>query len=723
MKAGLSIVRAVLMGSLVLALVMPITAEKRAFASHNGTCAVNVSVNIQTDYYNESPRNNQDGTYFAGDAFDFTVDFSYGGSGVCKDPQLDVYTSGDLSISCDSYRYGGCISGHVEISTDADIEGHTLYAKGRASHRHCSLVTDVCWWHTHQDSDSYTARVVDPELDVNLVIINMTDADGYTMRNLDGSYYLYDAIAVRHEVDYRFKNDRIGTVEPVTARGFGIAKDLEYDCKDIVCTYTVEDAALTPYTDIYDYGYGITLYNATTPEDYGNQVFDYQTKLYNIGKEFIGNSASNSANALVVKYQPRYDVYPYLILRDGDQWSYGKRIAIATHYLGSEGGEKDDAAGLHEFRRSKINNFTYKAYAFNVTTDKVDITGVDGSNLEWKESESPDDKVLENTLTGRHATFVKAGYGKFVFSYPIKDYITSTRLENVTVDSVFQSRFFAGSDTTQLFVMNYTYPAVKFGNAITVRPVDSEGDLNSMPLQIQLVPAIDEGAIYLHDYLRDKIIYDTGDARFADIVLDDAYGRANDASSTSGELTLNTNMTSLYILDLTTTIWPDKMEVPLHYALAGPTPYVITIEANGKIKTLKAALYTHYSDQEFIINMDNDNMLNATRQGKVVDIYPDRNFGAITRLTVNGTDYDMKCAFGCSINDKSAIFIEAYNEWDGRASASVPDAPTSEFESTEPPVSKGNYGPMMIALMGLLAAIAIAYIIQRWVKRMGGVFL
>lgn len=120
------------------------------------------------------------------------------------------------------------------------------------------------------------------------------------------------AVVIGYEVDYRFKSGRIGTVEPVTTKDSSITKVLEYDCKGgAVCTYAVEGAALT-HTDSYDYGYGITLYNGTMPEDYGNQVFDYQTKLYHIGREFTGNTASNSTD--VVKYQPRYDVYPYLFL-------------------------------------------------------------------------------------------------------------------------------------------------------------------------------------------------------------------------------------------------------------------------------------------------------------------------------------------------------------------------------------------------------------------------
>jgi hypothetical protein len=69
------------------------------------------------------------------------------------------------------------------------------------------------------------------------------------------------AVAIRYEVDYRFKSSRIGTVEPVTTKDSSITKVLEYDCKGgAVCTYAVEGAALT-HTDSYDYGYGITLYN------------------------------------------------------------------------------------------------------------------------------------------------------------------------------------------------------------------------------------------------------------------------------------------------------------------------------------------------------------------------------------------------------------------------------------------------------------------------------
>lgn len=180
-RFDLSIARIVLLTALALSILFLGTLAsppQEAQASHNGTCRVNVSVDIQPDDYNGLPRNNPDGTYFAGDAFDFTVDFDYGGTGTCKDPELDVYTSGDLSISCDSSRYGGCVNGHVEIDPSASIGSHSLQAKGSVKHRHCSLITDTCWWHTHRDSDRYSASVIDPELTVNLKVINMIDSDG-----------------------------------------------------------------------------------------------------------------------------------------------------------------------------------------------------------------------------------------------------------------------------------------------------------------------------------------------------------------------------------------------------------------------------------------------------------------------------------------------------------------------------------------------------------------
>ena len=46
------------------------------------------------------------------------------------------------------------------------------------------------------------------------------------------------------------------------------------------------------------------------------------------------------------------------ILKNSDQYSYDKSIAIAAHHFSSECGERDDA-GQHEFGQSKITNFMY----------------------------------------------------------------------------------------------------------------------------------------------------------------------------------------------------------------------------------------------------------------------------------------------------------------------------------------------------------------------------
>lgn len=690
---------------------------REAYAADD--CWVSVPIDTIPVSFNGYIRNNPDGSYFAGDAFNFTVSFNYGGGGVCSSPSLSVYTSEGLSITtCDSFNAGGCVKGHVEVSTGAKISDHFLYADGSISHRHCTL--KFCWWHTHSASNSYTARVIDPKPTLALRIVNMTDADGYRMRNLDESYYLQDAIAVRHEVDYLFKNDRIGTIEPITTKTFVISKkEAEFDCKSgILCSYTLVNPAITPFSDTYNYGYGITLYNGTSSIDYGNQIFNYQTKLYNIGQEFTGNTVTNSTSALVVKYQPKYDVYPYIILKDEDQWSYGKRLAIAAHYVGSEGGAKDDTFGIHEQRRSKINNYTYVAYAYNVT-ESVPITKDENGTsiiLKWQFTDSLDPaEALGSTDQGKHAMFVKTGYAKLVLDYPVKDYITKTRLENVTLDGVFVSKRFAGNENTNLFNLNYTYPAVKFGNTVTVKAVDSGGGVDPIPLGITLVPLNDT----LHGYLRDKIIQDTGDAKFADIVLDDVYDRNNAASGT-GFIALKVNMTSLLVPDLSETIWGDKMSIPLHYALAGLTPYVITIDAKGVTKTLNVTLYQHYSDLEFLVNMDDDNVLNATRYGHNVVITPDKNFGSITALKVNGTDYDLNCRFGCTIFNDKAMLLDAYNEWGGKAHATISAATTPEVEL--PPPSSSNLTVFYVSLAGSLGVVVLYFAVKRWLKILGKLF-
>ena len=53
-----------------------------------------------------------------------------------------------------------------------------------------------------------------PNLAVDMWTVGeeFTEDDGYTSRNLDESYYVWDAINVVHNPIYEFKNDRVGTI-------------------------------------------------------------------------------------------------------------------------------------------------------------------------------------------------------------------------------------------------------------------------------------------------------------------------------------------------------------------------------------------------------------------------------------------------------------------------------------------------------------------------------
>lgn len=212
----------------------------------------------------------------------------------------------------------------------------------------------------------FTPSILDPNIAISVTKENLTDSDGYTIRNLDGTYYLWDAINVIHKPIYRWQNERGGTLETVTTKKYDITNEKEFECQKKsagTCDYTLEHSHVQSWNKVFDHGAGLTIYNGTSDKDLGRHFFQYKIDLFNIGRYL--NTTSGFTDTLIVRYDPVYQNYAYNMLKDDHWWAYGNRPAVALHYYGSIGGGPDDSSGIHEFRRSKLNGFDYSGYAFD----------------------------------------------------------------------------------------------------------------------------------------------------------------------------------------------------------------------------------------------------------------------------------------------------------------------------------------------------------------------
>ncbi len=212
-----------------------------------------------------------------------------------------------------------------------------------------------------------------------------------------------------------------------------------------------------------------------------------------------------------MEYEPIYESYVYPDLSDDQTVAFEDRIAYSLHYFGSEStaANPDDEIGVHEDRRSKINDYFYTTWgadlwefelldiSLNIVTDYSEIV-----DLVWDESydvgiitnEVPVGKSVE--IAGElipsefpaivpyevegHGTanFLKAGYGKIKFTNDnILDVVLDPvlkipRFENSTVFNTLESDHFAGHDVTFLTSDEYMYLESFFNNLVLVLQSD-----------------------------------------------------------------------------------------------------------------------------------------------------------------------------------------------------------------------------------------------------------
>ncbi|MBI5146741.1 MAG: hypothetical protein HZA84_05925 [Thaumarchaeota archaeon] len=458
-----------------------------------------------------------------------------------------------------------------------------------------------------------------------------------------------------------------------------------------------------PWFRVYEYGSGSTIYNSTQG-DIGKHLLTYKVELFNLGK--LIHRDENKTQPLIVIYDPVYENYPYLVLKDEYWWSWGNRQGIALEYKGSDGGGPDDPPILYENRRSKINLHDASGFALNpIEIRKLNQTfsWISASQIHIDPAKQCYDVAMDSTSfeakNQNTAMFVKSGYGKISFDWPIVGVMLQKRYVDATIDNVLQSASFAGFGIKNLTEYRYIYPNVKFNNPVKILTYHSDGSMTNYRISVKMVPDVSRGAEYTQDYVCKKITHDGYKKEIANIVVDDMYDRKNEGNGT-GLLNLRTLLTSTWFPPFYKILADDPLDLHINEGYAALSPFEITLAVGGKIRTVNG-LVNFLSPFVHTVNLDSDNVLNVTESFGFVRITPNSKFGDIVRITVNGNELKQDCTNGCTttIFANHRLHIEAWNIWGGHASNQLEKFQGIQHEEINWPII---YIGMLVAAIGFV---------------------
>ncbi|MEM4249428.1 MAG: hypothetical protein QW395_03960 [Candidatus Nitrosotenuis sp.] len=689
--------------------------EVRTKDSYFAYCQIWVQTTIFKLFANGFPRINPDNTYYAGDGFSYSFSYGWAGNKGCRNFKVCPVESslGGESTRCDLSKIRsikstkqGSSSGMVELSAGNSGNIQLTVAAERYSCFYPKKARIVCGWTEITATGSYAPFIIKPNVEFVITQEPITDKDGFESGNLDGTYYLWDAVNLVHDTQYLWKEERFGTLSVAVSKIYDLKMEQEFQCDSKRCAQILTHQGFEPWQKVHQYGGGMTLLNATKQSEIGRHDVLYAIELFNLGR--LIHKQQEMAKVLIVKYDPAYVSYPYLVLKDGHAFGWGNRPAIALYYLGSEGGGKDDTTGIHEKRRSKINAYKYVGYAF----DPIVKTSL-GQKLSWSSSgqvsESSCFGVESDSLwSGKtdSAMFVKKGFGKIAFSYPILHTMLSKRYSNATLENTLQSSSFAGFETKNLTAYKYQYPDLKFSNPVKILSYHSDGSRTMLPIWVSMVPDTTKGANYTHDYVCKKVFHDTKSKEFAAIVVGDMYYKKNQQGGI-GSVNLGSKLTSTWFPPFYNLLAEDVFDLELNTGYGAPSPYKIDITVGQKTRTIHKILnflsaFTH------IVNLDKDNLLNVESDLGFIKILPKENFGEIVNVTVNGRTLNKDCTNGCTttVSANQDLTIEAWNLWGGRATAFI--------KKHEASTESASYDWGMLATTVFVAAVGwLAYKLSR----------
>lgn len=697
---------------------------------HWGFCKVWVETISAKSYVNGFARNNPDKSFYPNDGFNYIFVYGWAGDPTkCRNfsicPIKSHHIMPGISNNCDLQKINilekkaskngknFSTSGSAEISSDENAFGHYIQLQVNAERWGCFYPEKgrrVCGWAQISATGNYSPAVSKPSIDVNLNQEYLDDHDGYRSGNSDGTYYVWDAVSLVHNPVYKWKNDRVGTLSVKVTKVYDLKLEKEFQCERILCDHTLSHNGFQPLSRQYEYGSGLTLYNATHMDEIRKHLITYKVELYNLGK--LIHKSENHTSPLVVVYDPVYRVYPYIVLKDEYWWSWGNRQGVALNYAGSLGEGKDDLPGIHENRRSKINRHEYVGYAFNPILKKYlnETFSWDQANSIVIDPEKKCNDVKIDPLSFQtkdaSAMFVRSGYGKIAFTYPILKTMLEKRYINATIDNTLQTVNFAGYKIKNLTNYVYQYPDVKFSNPVRILTYHSDGIRTELPLSITMVPDPTKNTQYVQNYTCQKTFHDTKRYEFSNIVVDDMYDMTNKANGT-GFLDMKTKLTSLWFPEFYSVLSANPLDLPISDGYKALSPYKITITAGQESRTIHRVV-SFLSPFTHVINLDPDNTLNITRHSGFVRINPDETFGEIVKVSINGKILEADCTNGCTtISTNQDLHIESWNIWGGRAFAYVEKPETGSKTEI-------NWNMTLVAM----AALAIGIILWKFSAQM-----
>jgi len=780
-------------------------------------CFVHVQIDVYSAHHGAFHRNNPDKTFYPGDAFDYvTTTWKDGCESFWQPCPIQSTPNNTVPNGPDCIK-GVTYGSTSDSGTGVIMPGYTAssvsLSKKAIAEQYVCHKTDSGWscsWNTVSASATQAVPMRLPNMAVDMWTVGeeFTESAGYLSRNLDESYYVWDAINVVHNPVYLFKNDRVGTifVEYEKIHDPLVLED-EFFCDAAFCANTMDVSGFLPWTGAFDYGGGNTVFNATSLDNIGEHEIKYIARLYNIVPQI--DEFTQTIDELVVEYEPIYESYVYPVLRDDRKVAFDDRIGYALHYFGSKSTDAnpDDEIGIHEDRRSKINDYFYSTWGadpwefdfidgttpiatdysedIQLTWDEANHVGIITNEIPVGKSVEIKDELIPTEFpgiipyeVGEHSTanFLKAGYGKIKFGYDgILDVVLDPvlkipRYENATVYNTLESVDFAGHDISFLTFDEYMYPESFFHNTVNVLAVDSDGmQDNSINLSITLIPREEiEGTVLLDQYMHDKVIFDTDDDGFAQIItgLDmdgndiaiinghDIHPLDNLAIEGTGNIHLEktrrvlssftqydttidqifdpneiTDISNKYLLDTEDGILP----IPLTTGLDALSPYTISITAdNGFIEATNEFDHTWYDfsiDYFYHINMDDSNILNMQRDPgnmKVLKYFHDENFGVLEALSVNGVSYDdlpgcfgVKSRGACYVSvpeeqQLAELNIVGENMWGGKATITLSEITPEQLNPVSPNPINLIFNLMLFDFVSiLLVLMMVSYIMYR----------
>ena len=354
-------------------------------------------------------------------------------------------------------------------------------------------------------------------------------------------------------------------------------------------------------------GDGLTVRVADTSYAFGSYAFAYDMTAYNLDKPVA--NATNSTAVEIVPYDPLYEtVYSYPVLGDAQEYAFDDRRGIIVKYAGSlQDGQ------VHEQRRSFVNWWNASGGGYGPSGyAEFDREHVLGGGRSAPPDADP--TVLEYSAGAQTAMFASAGYGVLHMEWPVSEYVFAELVDeqnrtargakyaNIEAQSEFHSVGFAGHQDVSLFSDAMRYPEMPFAKNVVVRSIDQRGDVQwGDTITLRVVPyagvandqaeAVEswrereedgsgwwtpwspgtpgasenatagnatspadqldlEGAEYLADYMRDKVMYDTdGDQTITESMLNDTHSMVQEWTG-RGQVDATVLRTSAYFADI-----------------------------------------------------------------------------------------------------------------------------------------------------------------------------